>query len=280
MYRQLNSLKESFLSTRADNFVKYCVSIAKEFQSRISRMRVFVKNNLASGTANEIILREFLAKHASGNFHVGQGFICDPSESNVVSKQCDILVYSQNHYPVVYSEGSIKVVWPESVAMVVEVKTNFTKKDILSALDNIASAQQLRQFLTGVIFAFRSPKLETVVSHLQSYHHNTDPNYLPTAILLLDKGIIIHSWGWSRQRDFDVAEDKTSKLKMYAVRSGKKDKGAVVVTFLLLLFFQAMEIGLLESEFINMLLEMLDEYTEKKFPDIDIGAAIYGEDLG
>jgi hypothetical protein len=67
------------MESRADKFFEYCVSVAKEFQSRMNRMRVFVRHNLSSGTANEILLRDFLAKHASGNFSVSQGFICDPS---------------------------------------------------------------------------------------------------------------------------------------------------------------------------------------------------------
>jgi hypothetical protein len=94
----------------------------------MSRMRVFVQHNLSTGTANEVILREFLSKHAPGNFDVSQGFICDPSEKKWVSKQCDILVYNKNHYPVVYAEGSVKVVWPKSVAMVIEVKTILEKR--------------------------------------------------------------------------------------------------------------------------------------------------------
>lgn len=128
------------MSSKADNFFEYCVSVAKEFQSRMSRMRVFVQHNLSTGTANEVILREFLSKHASGNFEVSQGFICDPSEKKSVSRQCDILVYNKNRYPVVYADGPIKVVWPESVAMVIEVKTTLLKKDIESALENVISA--------------------------------------------------------------------------------------------------------------------------------------------
>jgi hypothetical protein len=264
------------LDSRADNFFEYCVSVAKEFQSRMSRLRVFVQHNLSSGTANEVILREFLSKHASGNFDVSQGFICDPSEKGLVSRQCDILVYSKNYYPVVYSDGSIKIVWPESVLMVIEVKTNLSKKDIASALENIISAKRLNDRIEGVIFAFQSPKLETVIKHLEAYPNHIDSELCPTAILLLDKGVIIHSWGWARQRDIESGQ--SGELKPYAIRVGKKDKSAVVVAFLLLLFFQAMQVGrILEADFINALNDMLRKYTEKKLPDIDIGQPLKEE---
>lgn len=262
------------MGIQADRFVEYCISVAREFQARMSRLRVFVQHNLSSGTANEIILREFLSRHAPGHYDVGQGFMCDPSEQGMVSKQCDILVYSQNHYPVVYADGSIKVVWPRSVAMVIEVKTILSKKDVASAIENIVSAKKLNYRIAGVIFAFRSPKLETVIRNLQAYPSYVDPELSPTAILLLDKGIIIHNWGWARNRDYEAAKEQSVEFKPYAVRIAKKDKGAVVVAFLLLLFFQALEVPMLEADFINMLVELLEEYTEKKSPDIDIGQSL------
>jgi hypothetical protein len=92
--------------------------------------------------------------------------------------------------------------------------------------------------------------------------------------LLLDKGIIIHSWGWARNRDYEAAKEQSIDFKPYAVRVAKKDKGAVVVAFLLLLFFHALEVPMLEADFINMLVDMLEEYTEKKLPDIDIGPSL------
>ena len=257
------------MSSRADNFFEYCVSVAKEFQSRMSRMRVFVQHNLSTGTANEVILREFLSKHAPGNFDVSQGFICDPSEKKLVSKQCDILVYNKNHYPVVYAEGSIKVVWPKSVAMVIEVKTILGKKDVTSAIENIMSAKRLNTSIVGVIFAFQSPSVATVIKHLESYPGQIPEELSPTAILLLDKGVIIHSWTWARDRQAE--RDKPEEWKNYAIRLGKEDRGAVVMAFLLLLFFQIMQIGRNEADFINALNDMFEKYTQKKWRDIDIG---------
>jgi hypothetical protein len=232
-------------------------------------MRVFVQHNLSTGTANEVILREFLSRHAAGNFDVSQGFICDPSDKKWVSKQCDILVYDKNHYPVVYADGSIRVVWPKSVAMVIEVKTTLTKKDVASALENIISAKRLNTSIEGLIFAFQSPSIATVIKHLEAFPSHIPGELAPTAILLLDKGVIIHSWSWARHRALNM--EKPEEWKNYAIRSGKKDRGAVVMAFLLLLFFQVMQIGRNEADFINALNDMFEKYTEKKWSDIDIG---------
>jgi len=235
----------------------------------MSRMRVFVQHNLSTGTANEVILREFLSKHASGNFEVSQGFICDPSEKKSVSRQCDILVYNKNRYPVVYADGPIKVVWPESVAMVIEVKTTLFKKDIESALENVISAKRLNTNIAGLIFSYQSPSLATVIRYLEAYPAWIPGELAPTAILLLDKGVIIHSWPWARHAEHDM--DKPETWKNYSIRSGKGDRSAVVVAFLLFLFFQVMQIGRNEANFINALNDMFEKYTEKKWNDIDIG---------
>ena len=253
------------MDSRADKFFEYCVSVAKEFQSRMNRMRVFVRHNLASGTANEIILRDFLAKHASGNFNVSQGFICDPSYEDAVSKQCDILVYYKNSYPLVYSDAAIDVVWPESALMVIEVKTSLGRKDTATAIENIISAKRLNERIEGVIFAFKSPRVGTVMRNLEACSRLVDSEQLPRAILLLDKGIIIHNWGWAHERRVNVRSPYSDEniQRPYSVRVAKKDKGAVVVAFLLLLFFQAMQLGRgLEADFINALNDVLEKHTE------------------
>jgi hypothetical protein len=50
-----------------------------------------------------------------------------------------------------------------------------------------------------------------------------------------------------------------------------KDSGAVVMAFRLLLFFEVMQIGRNEADFINALNDMFEKYTEKKWKGIDIG---------
>ncbi len=238
--------------TQADTFIRYCMTIAKEFDARLNRIRVFVKqHNLTSGTTNEVILRDFLSRHAPKNFHVGQGFICDPSQEDKVSKQCDILVYDQSRYSLVYEDGPIKVVWPQSAKMVIEVKTRLKKKEIKNALENIESAREMETKTMGIIFAFGSAHLDTIESHLNEYLPPISVSHHPSAILLFDEGVII----------------RKVQATTYSLRKFKKKehKNAVVIMYLLLSFFRAAKSsqGLLGLPVGPILLEMLEKYTDE-----------------
>lgn len=258
------------MPTRSDKMLDYCIGIAKEFQSRINRMQTFVKkHNLSSGGANETILREFLSAHAPTTYEVGQGFISDPIDRDAVSRQCDILVFDQSNFPVIHSDGSVKVVLPDAARMVVEVKTRFTKKEVESSLLNVEAAKKLNTQMTGVVFAFGSPSLRSVVNNLQRYPDYIHTDEKPTAILLFDRGIVIHRWGLMRGRDIDRTPGRDPEA--FGVRVARRDKGAVVVTFLLLHFFETVAHGLLWSSVANMLLDMLEEHTEEAHEDIYVG---------
>lgn len=181
----------------ATPIIEYSIGLAQEFQARMSRMSIFVKDhNQSLGSSKETILRDFLSQHAPGSHHVSQGFIfdlVDPRPGYTVSKQCDILIYNQVDFPSVYADGPIKVVYPDSVNMVIEVKTHFGKKETKDAFNNIIAAKQLKQRFSGVIFAFNSPKIETVIKNIKEYSP-LPSGFAPVAILLFDKGIIIHCW--------------------------------------------------------------------------------------
>lgn len=239
----------------SDKLVEYCVGIAQEFQARLNRIQVFVKHNSTSGSAHEDILRDFLIKHTPGAFQVGEGFVCNPLQENNVSRQCDILIYDQNRHPVVYEDGPVKIVWPDSVRVVVESKTRFDKKDIEAAVRNIESAKAVKRIqedrvdFNGFIFAFRSAGLETVKKHLKRCLSSVPMKNRPDAILLFDKGIIIR---------------RSPETTRYGIEKTVDDRhiGAIVVTFLLLHFFYAvgshMGIGIAE-----VLRQMQIKYTKR-----------------
>jgi hypothetical protein len=147
-------------------FLKYCMDIAKEFDSRLNRIRTFVPDhNLISGTSNEAILRDFLASHVPGTMHVGQGFVCNPLQEISVSRQVDILVHD-SQFPYVYVDGPVKIVWPKSAHLAIEVKTKLNKDEFLKSVNNIASIRGLYDQIRGVVFAFRSVKEKTVINYM------------------------------------------------------------------------------------------------------------------
>jgi hypothetical protein len=248
-----------------ERIIEYCTGIASEFEARLNRIRTFVPDhNLTSGTANEEILRNFLAGHVAARFKVGQGFICDPTNSNSVSKQCDILVYDHHSYPNVYVDGNVEVVFPDSVRMLIEVKTNLTKEKLYQALENIEAGRRLNYRMSGVIFAFESPSLEKLIANLREYPRQIDSHHVPIAILSLNEGIVIHRW---------PGTELGGTRSAYEVRVSKKEKGNLVIAFLLLLFFDAQMLGVVGGAAIeNLIRNMLADRMEAVLDNLAIGS--------
>jgi hypothetical protein len=251
-----------------DRMIEYCTGIADEFLARLNRIRAFIPDhNLTSGTANETMLRNFLAEFSSGSFAVGQGFICDPTISpevteHTISKQTDILIYNRD-YPIVHSEGEVKVVWPQSVRMLIEVKTKLNKKGLIEALNNIYIAKQVpyMNLVPGLIFAFKSSSVETVIKHLREYPKMLPASQSPSVILLLDKAVIIHRWS-----------PLDAETSLYEVRKGHAGNKAVVIAFLVMFFFNIVMSGAWGGASItNMLRRMLEHRTERILENFEIG---------
>jgi len=245
----------------------------------MSRLGVFAKHNLSTGTANESILRDFLSRHAPGYIDVGEGFIVDLFGKRDPSKQCDILIFDRHHYPTVYADGPIKVVLPEAVRMVIEVKTVLEKKDVPSAIDNIAAAVSLEPHawdITGVIFAFGSCTYTSLRKYLKELKV---PSNAPRAILLMERGIIIYNYDWLVYKDAPAATLQNPWFA-YAARRSKNDdnKRGIVVAFLLLVFFHAIKAeGLLISTSTQTMIALLEEYTELLDKEIYIGQSLHEE---
>ncbi len=209
----------------------YCSSLADEFDSRRNRVRNFVKHNLTSGTANEAILRNFLASITSNNIGVAEGFICNPLKA-LASRQCDILVHD-TRFPLVYSEAGVTIVWPEAAQMVIEVKTSMRRQDVTTAIENIVAAKQTEgdgaRRLIGVTFAFTGPTAKSVLKQLREC--DCDPLHRPVAIILFDQGAII------QQTDLDSAMRYGGGESDYELRQCIGGRpSALALTYLLLLF--------------------------------------------
>jgi hypothetical protein len=260
----LDTLRDKLMKSSIENMIKYCSGIADEFEARLNRIRHYVPDHyLTSGTANEIILRDFLSTLTSGKYEVGQGFICDPTRPDSVSKQCDILVYDRHTYPLVYSEGEVKVVFPQSVRILIEVKTRLDKTRLAEALENIRVAREMNFQINGVVFSYEGTSVDTVVRNLQRYHQELPAKTAPIAILLLDKGAIIHSWPGTLTGGGDTYEARVSKAN---------DTG-VVVAFLLLLLYDAELLGVFGGASVaKMMREFLEETTTRVSNSIRIGS--------
>lgn len=214
-----------------ENLLAYCSSLASEFEARRNRVRHFVQHNLTSGTANEAILRDFLASISARTWGITDGFICNPIRGTS-SKQCDILVYDQR-CPLVYSESGVTIIWPESALMVIEVKTSMTGTGALkTAVENIISAKQTDdQHLVGFIFAFNSLHPESALQVLSELE--CERKTRPVAVFMFDQGAFI------QQRDIGNALRYGCGDSDYELRYCTGDnRSALALAYFVLLYLE------------------------------------------
>lgn len=241
---------------RVENLIHYGNSIADEFSARLNRIRSFVPNhNLTSGTANETILRWFINEFLPKKYVAGQGFICDPvSPDGLVSRQCDILIFDQVDYPLVHNEGDVKVVWPQSTRLVIEVKTNLTKDELQKGLINIKSAKAVNERtpvrIGGIIFAFQSKLTnEIILDFVQEFRHKNSSSLAPNAVIVLDKPSIITADRW---------EIPLNDSDQYSIWNCK-DPG-IPITYLSLVIMYSTSPGLLGATILNALMKLRETH--------------------
>jgi hypothetical protein len=147
----------------------YFSLVTTEFYARSRQLRQFIPNHgLSIGTANEVILRDFLQQYLPGWVSVGHGFILDPSGH--ASKECDILIYRSMLYAPLFRVKDFIVLQPEAVMSVIEVKTSVTKKAFHSALENLIAAKEINPKIITTLFIFAPPRLETIAKYLEDFN--------------------------------------------------------------------------------------------------------------
>lgn len=194
----------------------------------------------------------------------------------MVSKQCDILIHHQTRYPLVYSDGPIKVVWPESARLVIEVKTRLNRLELGIALENIKAVRCLDDQIRGIIFSFSSRQMKTVRKYLEQYASGIDTNHSPIAILLFDQGIIIHNgWHGSGPEGLSNLYSQSETYTAYRARE-RTNRQSLVVAYLLLIFLETTHLrgdsNLLDNP-ANVLKTLIEEQMEPVATGIRLGAS-------
>lgn len=218
------------MSIDLNQITTYCSSVAEEFNARLNRVRSFVGHNPTSGSANEEILRAFLSEHTSKRYTVAQGFIVDPFRENKSSRQCDILVFDGISCPVLHQEGGVRIVQPEAVKMVIEVKTTLKKGALEDALKNIKSARALNSSIAGFVFGFEGTQPKTLFSNLTAFCQKMTSDEAPLAILTLEPGFVA-----TRDRDSLGLGGGVAGFSAY--QFGSSQNTSIALTYLLLLYF-------------------------------------------
>lgn len=151
---------------------KYFRSISSECEAMKNRVRMFIhdKHWQTDGEWKESVLRSIIRRSAPDSVTVGRGFVVAPT---FISKQIDVLVYDKM-LPVLYRDGDLAFVSPESCRAIVEVKSKIASRpQFLKPAEKLASdAARIReatgQDLFVGLFAYESSDaiVTNVLDHL------------------------------------------------------------------------------------------------------------------
>lgn len=116
---------------------KYFRSLTRELESVKDRVRNFIDHRhwLTDGEWKESVLRSLIGQRLPGSANIGRGFVITETGPTT---QCDILVYRAD-CPVLFREGDLAFVTPDSVLAIIEVKSTATKPVFTKAVEKLAA---------------------------------------------------------------------------------------------------------------------------------------------
>lgn len=146
----------------------YFTLVADEFHARSRQLREFVSTHGPSiGTANEVLIRDFLQTALPKWVSVGHGFVLTSTEQ--ASRETDILVYRSLLYAPLFGIRDFVVVPPESVVAAIEVKTRVSQASFHDALWNLISMKRITPDCITSLFIYNPPSLACVERYLKAF---------------------------------------------------------------------------------------------------------------
>ena len=135
-------LRREYEKNRDRNLTDYWLSVGQEFTHSINRLSKLIGNahELSTGRYKERLLIDLISNFIPRKYSVGSGFILFPtmtfSETGVIndhqmSGELDIIIYDSTNYSTIFKDKDIVVLKPESVRIIIEVKSalNYKQKD-------------------------------------------------------------------------------------------------------------------------------------------------------
>lgn len=124
---------------------KYYNGILTQIQAEVDSINSNFNHQGIKGTGNELVLIEMLKKFIPKKYGIGTGIVIDHQGNQ--SKQCDIIIYDNHHFPDILSISNSKFYPIELVYAVIEVKTKLTSSKAKEAIENINSVWNLNQIM-------------------------------------------------------------------------------------------------------------------------------------
>lgn len=144
-----------------------------------------------TGDLREIVVSDLIEPMLNNQFSLGTGKVID--YNGTISKEIDICIYSKNLLPPIFftSKNRLALFPFESVLSCIEVKSSFSKKNILAAYKNFEFIERNLTLTTGNHDTSYTPLPQVVVKpHYRLFIFNTDTkNYSPETFLNVYKSI-------------------------------------------------------------------------------------------
>lgn len=135
-------LRREYEKSRERNLTDYWLSIGQEFTYSINRLSKLIGNahELSTGRYKERLLIDLISNFIPRKYSVGTGFILFPTvtfskteyiSDHQISGELDIIIYDSTNYSTIFKDKDIVVLRPESVRVIIEVKSalNYKQKD-------------------------------------------------------------------------------------------------------------------------------------------------------
>lgn len=220
------------MTTTKDHFRR--VSQLLEAQGRVA---AGTRHSCSAGKLWERFLQEFLSPHLPGRLQVVSGEIIDSAGSR--SGQLDCIITDKS-VPFIYLGSTDHVqVLAEGTLAAIEVKTNLTRKELLSSLAACNTVKSLVRKGTSVyrkgsadiraphpipilyyIFAYDGISLDKLLDYCTQYAfgnvdgHTHPGSEFPDAVCVLTKGLLLRSSQMPIVKDNTVTMPPVRNLKM------------------------------------------------------------------
>ena len=147
----MNSIYIKLIEAQLATFVRDYTDTAQDIFYDESKRKLIHPSEF--GGFRESLIRELASNFLPEAFGVSQGFVISPEGS--VSTQCDIIIYSRTHAPIIKTPENQRFFPIEAVVAVGEVKSVVrSSTQLKEALFKLAKLKEMRSKLKGASVAF------------------------------------------------------------------------------------------------------------------------------
>lgn len=184
-----------------NNNAEYWPLVSQSMDLEDRRLQLFVRHKPSLGIGREHIVRKFLAEHTPEPFRVSTGFIAVPLRPDILSDQCDVLVYNPQIAQPLFRIDEFIVAGSICVRIAIEVRSKLTfgrpdsalrgkaDKSGIAQVFKIAESMH-RSFSTEVFgFGFDGPSFKVFRAGLAQLVSQRLPR-VPECILVHSKNYI------------------------------------------------------------------------------------------